>query len=111
MSHIAAFTLDEIPQPGARAFSFLSPQGEKAGFVIRLAGEIRAYLNRCPHTGVTLDWANEQFFDIEQRFIQCSLHGALFNPSDGRCVRGPCLGDRLESLRIELVDNKVIIYS
>lgn len=111
MNHSLAFELDTIPEPGTRCFNFSSPTGEKHGFVIRFEGEVRAYINRCPHTGVTLNWSDEQFYDLDYRFIQCSMHGALFNPLDGHCVWGPCVGQQLEMLRIELVDNKVIIYS
>lgn len=111
MIHSLTFELDKIPEPGARSFNFISPEGETNGFVIRFEGEVRAYINSCPHTGVTLNWSEDQFYDLDYRYIQCSMHGALFNPLDGRCIWGPCAGERLEMLPIELVENKVIIYS
>lgn len=57
-----------------------------------------------------LNWSDEQFFDFEHKFIQCSLHGALFEPLDGLCVWGPCLDKSLQSIPVELVDQQVIIY-
>ena len=89
----------------------MTPQGEKQGFVIRFAGEVRAFINSCPHTGVNLNWSEGQFFDYDFEFLQCSMHGALFDPLSGRCIWGPCAGDYLTSLPVKLVDMQVIIYS
>lgn len=104
------FELEAIPEPGGCSFRFETSQGEQEGFVIRLAGEVRAYINSCPHTGVTLNWSDEQFFDIDHKFIHCSLHGALFEPLNGRCIRGPCAGDSLQAIPLKLVDRQVLIY-
>ena len=60
--------------------------------------EYVAYLNCCPHTQVNLNWMPNQFLDIESRFLQCSLHGAIFEPQTGLCIRGPCLGQSLTPL-------------
>jgi len=104
------FELDDIPEAGGRAFRFKTPGGDKDAFVVRYSGEVRAYINSCPHTGVKLNWSDDQFFDVDHKFIQCSMHGALFEPLDGRCVWGPCLGESLQSVPFELVDQQVIIY-
>ncbi|MFO7603664.1 MAG: Rieske 2Fe-2S domain-containing protein, partial [Gammaproteobacteria bacterium] len=50
------FMVADIPDPGSRDFSL--PQGatELAGFVVHQGGEIYAYRNQCPHTGVALNW-------------------------------------------------------
>lgn len=57
---------------------------------------VHSYLNRCPHTGVNLEWMPNQFLDTSEKFIQCSTHGALFKIEDGFCLRGPCIGDKLK---------------
>lgn len=107
----AAFFPDDIAEPGARCFRLQTPGVEKEGFIIRFAGEIRAYLNSCPHRGIDLNWSAEQFFAPEFKLLQCSMHGALFDPLTGLCVRGPCAGERLAALPVTLVDGQVIIYS
>ena len=90
---------DELDDPGARGFS-LSLRGEVLELmVVRQAGAVFAYRNRCPHTGVNLEWRADQFLDLSGRFIQCATHGALFKPEDGYCVRGPCAGERLAPLK------------
>jgi nitrite reductase/ring-hydroxylating ferredoxin subunit len=39
----------------------------------------------------------------------CSSHGALFRISDGECVLGPCLGEKLMPLLIEVRDGDVFL--
>jgi naringenin degradation protein FdeD len=71
-------------------------------FLIYHENKVHSYLNRCPHTGVNLDWLPNQFLDSTNEFIQCSTHGALFSIADGECLRGPCVGDQLQ-----IIENKV----
>ncbi|WP_455376208.1 Rieske (2Fe-2S) protein [Kaarinaea lacus] len=78
-------------------------------FIININKNLFAYENRCPHTGVTLNWQPDQFFDIENHFIQCSTHGALFRFDDGYCVRGPCVGAKLQSLPLKIEDGEVYV--
>lgn len=64
-------------------------------FVLRHGGQARAYLNRCLHVPVELDWQPGRFLDADRRFIVCAVHGATYEPEDGRCVGGPCGRGRL----------------
>jgi nitrite reductase/ring-hydroxylating ferredoxin subunit len=69
-----------------------------SGFVVNHDGEVRAYVNRCPHVGTPLDtWPNEFYTDDGQALV-CSTHGALYEPTTGLCTAGPCAGDRLTPL-------------
>ncbi len=63
--------------------------------LVRAGGVVRAYLNSCPHAGVRLDWKPDDFRDCTGEYLQCSMHGALFEPATGFCVAGPCRGSRL----------------
>jgi len=68
------------------------------GFVVNHDGELRAWVNRCPHVGTPLDlWPNE-FYTDDRRDLICSTHGAIFEPLTGRCTIGPCAGDALRPL-------------
>ncbi len=67
-------------------------------FAFALSGVVAAYVNRCPHLGIELNWMPERFFDIERMFIQCATHGALFTPDQGICIVGPCQGEALTPL-------------
>ncbi len=79
---------------------------QKSAFVIRHHGHVRAYFNRCGHVPVELDWQHGRFFDMTGLYLICATHGALYDPSSGRCVGGRCAGKGLESITvIERGDN------
>jgi nitrite reductase/ring-hydroxylating ferredoxin subunit len=61
-------------------------------FVVRHAGQVRAYLNRCAHVAMELDWQPGRFFDGDEQWLVCASHGALYEPATGRCAGGPCVG-------------------
>lgn len=71
--------------------------------------EVVSYLNLCPHTGVNLDWIPHQFLDSQSEFIQCAMHGALFTIGNGVCIHGPCVGDRLQTIENEIIDNTIYL--
>lgn len=68
--------------------------------LLRTQGQVRAYLNSCPHAGVRLDWRPDDFRDYTGEYLLCSLHGALFEPTTGHCIAGPCRGSRLVPLGV-----------
>ena len=100
--------LRELGDPATRGFDLDlgAPQPLRL-FVVRKGEVLAAYLDRCPHTGAPLEWLPDQFFDPDDSFIQCAIHGALFRPEDGYCVRGPCVGQSLQPIGIELVEGRV----
>jgi nitrite reductase/ring-hydroxylating ferredoxin subunit len=79
-------------------------------FALRFDGQVRAYLNRCLHVPVEMDWQPGQFLDSEQRFIVCSIHGASYRPQDGRCVGGPCGRGSLKALQVAEAGGQVHWY-
>jgi len=78
-------------------------------FVLNWRDKYYAYQNSCPHTGVNLNWQPNQFFDFESRFVQCGIHGALFEPASGLCVRGPCLARSLAALPLIIHNENVFL--
>lgn len=76
-------------------------------FAVRFRGEVRAYLNRCAHVPMELDWQPGEFFDSDCRYLICGTHGALYEPSTGNCVLGPCKGRRLVKLQVQEQDGQV----
>jgi nitrite reductase/ring-hydroxylating ferredoxin subunit len=88
----------------------LDYRGETAqAFAIRFRGEARAYLNRCAHVPVEMDFELGEFFDLERRYIICSVHGALYDPSDGACLLGRCQGRGLVALPLLERDDAVYL--
>ncbi|MFN2644000.1 MAG: Rieske (2Fe-2S) protein [Burkholderiales bacterium] len=81
--------------------------GEPApAFAVRYKGSVHAYLNRCSHVAMELDWQEGVFFDADGRDLLCSTHGATYDAASGRCVGGPCRGGLLK-LKVEERDGMV----
>jgi nitrite reductase/ring-hydroxylating ferredoxin subunit len=76
-------------------------------FAIRQGGRVHAYLNRCAHVAMELDWQEGVFFDLTGRDLLCSTHGATYDAASGRCLGGPCNGRSLVKLRVEERDGQV----
>jgi nitrite reductase/ring-hydroxylating ferredoxin subunit len=74
---------------------------ERKLFAIRQDNQLYAYWNSCPHMGIPLNWMPEKFLDLDGALLQCSSHGALFQISDGECIGGPCVGDRLSPVTLK----------
>jgi len=84
--------------------------GEMApAFVIRFAGRVRGYLNRCGHMPMELDWREGEVFDSDGRGLICSTHGATYAPDTGSCLRGPCFRAGLIPVPVEERDGRVIL--
>lgn len=81
------------------------------GFAVRYRGKVYAYLNRCAHARVELDWMEAEFFDASGLYLVCSTHGALYAPETGECCGGPCRGGRLIRLKAGEREGKVFIES
>lgn len=90
----------ELPDPGSRGFSLQLGGGTLELLLVQREGQVHAYRNRCPHTGVNLEWRPDQFLDPSESYIQCATHGALFRIGDGFCLQGPCAGQSLEPLTL-----------
>ena len=79
-------------------------------FVLRVDGQPRAYLNRCLHVPVEMDWSPGEFLDSDRRYILCSIHGAAYDPTHGQCVGGPCGRGRLTALDVREEAGQVYWY-
>jgi len=79
-------------------------------FALRFDGKPVAYLNRCVHVPTEMDWQEGEFLDVDRRWILCSIHGAAYEPSDGRCVGGPCGRGKLTVVRVQERDGQVYWY-
>ncbi|WP_455208114.1 Rieske (2Fe-2S) protein [Kaarinaea lacus] len=109
MSWITLKRADAIAAGTTEEFTVPTANGQLELFILNDNGQFHAYKNQCPHTGVNLNWQPNQFLDIDNRFIQCSTHGALFRFHDGYCVRGPCAGAFLASLSLKIVQGTILI--
>ena len=82
--------------------------GERApAFVVRYRNEVHAYLNRCAHRGLTLDWDPGRVFDRHRRYLICAVHGASYEPATGACVGGPCNGGLV---KLSVIEKNSAVY-
>ena len=61
-------------------------------FAVRFEGVAHAYLNRCTHVAMELDWQPNRVFDASGQWLLCASHGAAYSPDTGQCAGGPCHG-------------------
>ncbi len=61
-------------------------------FAIRFEGQVHAYLNRCTHIAMEMDYQPNRFFDASGQWLLCATHGAAYAPASGACAGGPCRG-------------------
>ena len=85
--------------PGqSRKFILLCGGQQIECFVVNWRGMLRAFVNRCRHIPMTLDWVENQFFDEAGDYLLCPTHGALYEPDGGECVLGPPCGKALHAV-------------
>jgi nitrite reductase/ring-hydroxylating ferredoxin subunit len=97
----------EIAHGESKKFTLRRGQRDLEALLVNFEGRHFAYINRCPHTGITLDWVNNQFFSSDGRYLMCATHGAVFEPPSGECIWGPCLGLSLQSVPIEIEEGRI----
>jgi nitrite reductase/ring-hydroxylating ferredoxin subunit len=98
----------DIPEDGAKGFP-----GADGGFtgliVVRQGDQVYAYENACPHIGTPLDWVPDRFLTADGRRLICATHGAEFTIATGKCISGPCRGDRLMSINVVVRDGVILV--
>jgi len=65
----------------AHVFDVLLWRRPARAFALRFEGRVVAYMNRCAHVPTEMDWRPGEFLDTERRFIMCSMHGAVYEPT------------------------------
>lgn len=100
---------DELPDPGCREFSIGDGDWPFRGFVVRQGEAVYAYQNFCRHVGHQLNWMPDDFLSKDRTAIQCASHGALYEIDTGLCFRGPCTGQSLRRVDVEVRDGVVYV--
>ena len=101
--------VDELAATGCREFSLRGGDWPVRGFIVRAATGVHAYLNRCAHMALPLNMLPDRFLTHDGSLILCTAHGALFEKSTGLCVAGPCPGQSLVRVPIEVVAGCVML--
>lgn len=80
-------------------------------FLINFGGEFHAYVNRCRHMPMTLDWVENQFFEEDGRYLMCPTHNAYYEPASGECVAGPTAACGKFLYRVPIEIEEGVIYA
>jgi nitrite reductase/ring-hydroxylating ferredoxin subunit len=101
--------LDELAATGCREFRLGGGDWPLRGFVVQATDGVHAYVNRCAHLHLPLNYLPDQFLTHDGSALQCSVHGAIFRKLDGYCIAGPCSGLSLARVPIDVVDGAVLL--
>ena len=93
--------LSDIPDRTARGYVADLGRTRARVIVYRDGRTVRGYADACPHMGVPLPWAPDDYLTPDGRYLRCANHGALFD-LDGTCVFGPCKGEALPRVTLEI---------
>lgn len=97
-------------QPGQTKKFLLHWQGhEEECFLVNHGGTLYAYLNRCRHVPMTMDWIENQLLTEDGQYIQCATHGACYLPDTGECVSGPPSGQFLIRVPLTIRGDEVVV--
>jgi len=100
--------LAAVPDGGARAVAQRQDDGGARSVILLRRGEaVWAYVNRCPHFSLPLDFHPGEFATYEGEVVMCAHHSALFRYDDGLCIDGPCAGHRLDPVAIDVTDGVI----
>lgn len=101
--------IDDIADPGAKGFEFGHGAHRFELVAVRKGGQIRVYINACPHQGTPLETFPDRFLTRDGSRLLCSTHGAEFRLEDGRCLKGPCQGQTLKPVSSSIEDGVLLI--
>jgi nitrite reductase/ring-hydroxylating ferredoxin subunit len=106
--------LNDIASQKAKGYQLakITQDGREVPFwiiIIRWGKQVFGYVNRCPHDGVNLDWERNSFLDGNGIRLMCGKHGALFELGTGMCIDGPCKGQALTPLALQVIDNEIYV--
>jgi nitrite reductase/ring-hydroxylating ferredoxin subunit len=103
-------TSDELVDGGRGLRFTVDRHGfSEPAFAVRFRGRPYAYLNRCAHVPVELDWQPGEFFDLSGLYLICATHGALYAPESGHCLGGRCNGKGLVAVSLVEHDGQIFL--
>lgn len=94
--------VEELKKTRTKKFTFKADGRDEEGFAVYFRKNFYAYVNRCKHVSIPLDFGDDDFLTEDKKFILCKNHGAIYEPASGECVAGPCAGQSLDRLEVEI---------
>ncbi len=109
VDHSVSISKKNFQDPGAKPFQAKIRGHIFQGLVVKKDGKFFAYHNLCQHLPITLDLRDGNFFTHDKKYLQCHMHGAMYEADTGMCIAGPCLGARLVILELVEQEKHVIV--
>jgi nitrite reductase/ring-hydroxylating ferredoxin subunit len=100
----------ELAPGETKKFLLVCDGQELEAFLVNFGGALHAYVNRCRHVPMSLDWVENQFFTEDRRFLQCATHGAWYRPDTGECIAGPPCGRALHRVPLTTAGDRVLAH-
>jgi len=100
--------VEEIADGESKGFP-PAPGGFTGLFAVRKGEKVFVYVNSCPHIGVPLNWRDDDFLTLDKVRIICATHGAEFKIATGECLYGPCAGDHLEAVTVDIREGVIFV--
>ncbi len=98
----------DIADGRAVEFAYQAGDERRAIFIQRMGDDVFAYENSCPHAHLPLNIKEGVFTEKSGTYFMCSNHGALFDIKSGACLGGPCNGQGLTKIEIDLKDGEIL---
>jgi nitrite reductase/ring-hydroxylating ferredoxin subunit len=102
-------SLAELEATGSKGFAIGEGDWPLRGFIVKCTKGVAAYINTCPHAGHPLNFRPDRFLTSDRSLILCASHGALFTRDEGLCIAGPCPGQSLTPVPLEVVGEYVML--
>ena len=104
----AVARVGELAAGETKKFILLVQEKEVECFLVNYQGQLYAYVNRCCHVPMAMDWVENQFLTEDGRYVMCATHGACYEPDTGECIFGPPCGEFLDRVPLSINGDQVI---
>lgn len=109
MEELTIGSFADLDDPGCREFRIGEGDWPFKGFAVRKGNTVFAYQNFCMHVGHPLNWQPDRFLTEDGNQIVCASHGALYDIETGLCTSGPCPGQQLRPVQVEIRDGNIVV--
>jgi nitrite reductase/ring-hydroxylating ferredoxin subunit len=100
---------DELAEGQSRGFDPWN-EGQDSVLLVRHHGSVHGWLDACPHHGGTpMAWRKDAYLNAQRTRIVCAAHGAQFDIASGACTLGPCLGQSLRRVELDIKEQRIYI--
>jgi nitrite reductase/ring-hydroxylating ferredoxin subunit len=77
--------------------------------VVRAGDAVYGYVNECAHMAVPLNLFEDVGVRTSAQRLLCDHHYATFRFSDGYCLEGPCQGESLTAVPLDVRAGRIVI--